>query len=184
MTSLKNQFLIAMPNIHDAAFDRTVTLVCMNDEKGSFGVTINRPMDIPFGDIFEQLKLSSDNKSLNEKMTLLGGPVELNQGYVLHDGDDSWQNTYTISDDLYITSSRDILEDIVLNNGPDNFLITLGSANWAPQQLEDEIMSNAWLTSPVETNVLFDLPYQDRWEAAVKNIGVDLNRLSYQVGHA
>jgi len=184
MTSLKNNLLIAMPNIHDATFDRTVTLVCMNDEKGSFGITINRPIDIPFADVFEQLKLSSDNKELNEKMTLLGGPVESGQGYVLHDGGTRWQNTLAITDNLSVTSSRDILEDIVLDNGPENFLIALGCANWAPQQLENELMSNAWLTAPVETSILFELPYQQRWEASAKSIGVDLNRISYQVGNA
>lgn len=172
-----------MPNIHDATFDRTVTLVCMNDEKGSFGITINRPIDIPLSDIFKQLNLSTANKELNDKMSLLGGPVESGQGYVLHDGDARWQNTYTISDNLFVTSSRDILEDIVLDDGPDNFLITLGCANWAPQQLEDELMSNAWLTCPVETDILFDMPYEQRWKASAKSIGVDLNRISYHVGH-
>ena len=184
MTSLKNNLLIAMPNIHDATFDRTVTLVCMNDEKGSFGITINRPIDIPFADVFEQLKLSSDNKELNEKMTLLGGPVESGQGYVLHDGGTRWQNTLAIKDILSVTSSRDILEDIVLDNGPENFLIALGCANWAPQQLENELMSNTWLTAPVDTSILFELPYQQRWEASAKSIGVDLNRISYQIGNA
>lgn len=172
-----------MPNIHDDTFDRTVTLVCMNDAKGSFGLTINRPIDLPFEDILKQLNLPHSNKALNEKTILLGGPVESGQGYVLHDGDTLWQNTRVITDNLFITSSRDILEDIVLDNGPENFLIALGSAQWAPQQLEDELMSNAWLTCPVETSLLFELPYEQRWEASAKSIGVDLNRISYHVGH-
>ncbi|HIO93024.1 MAG TPA: YqgE/AlgH family protein [Leucothrix mucor] len=183
MTSLKNNLLIAMPNLHDATFNRTVTVVCMNDSKGSFGLTINRPIDIPFADVFEQLNLSSDDNNLNKQNVLLGGPVEAGQGFILHDGESRWQNTMAVSDTLSITSSRDILEDITLGDGPENFLLTLGCANWAPQQLEEELMSNAWLTCPVDSRILFDLDYDKRWEAAAESIGVDLNRLSYQIGH-
>jgi len=184
MISLKNHLLIAMPNSHDATFDRTVTLVCVNDDKGSFGITINRPINITVGDVFEQLDLSTDNGVLNDKRALSGGPVESAQGFVLHDTDRRWESTMRISNDLAVTSSRDILEDIIKGDGPDNFLLTLGCANWAPHQLEEEMMSNAWLTCPVKNSILFELPYQQRWTAAADSLGVDLSRMSSFVGHA
>lgn len=184
MISLKNHLLIAMPNTHSPTFDRTVTLVCVHDDKGSFGVTINRPINITVGDVFEQLKLSTDDGHLNEKRALSGGPLESGQGFVLHDTERRWESTLRISEKLALTSSRDILEDIINGNGPDNFLLTLGCANWAPQQLEEEMMSNAWLTCPVKNSILFDLPYQQRWEAAADTLGVDLSRMSNSVGHA
>ncbi len=184
MISLKNHLLIAMPNIHDSTFDRTVTLVCINDHKGSFGITINRPIGITVGDIFEQLDLSTDDESLNQQVALSGGPAEAGQGFVLHDTDRQWESTMRISDELAITSSRDILEDIIKGNGPDNFLLTLGCADWLPQQLEQEMMSNAWLTCPVNNRILFNLPYQQRWEAAADSMGVDLSRMSTSIGHA
>jgi putative transcriptional regulator len=184
MTSLKNHLLIAMPNTHGSAFDRTVTLVCINDDKGSFGITINRPISITIGDVFQQLDLSTDNTDLNEKPALSGGPVDSAHGFVLHDTDKHWDNTMRISDELAITSSRDILKDIIDGEGPDNFLLTLGCANWAPQQLEEEMMSNAWLTCPVKNSIIFDLPYKQRWEAAANSMGVDLSRISSSIGHA
>jgi putative transcriptional regulator len=184
MISLKNHLLIAMPNSHDATFDRTVTLVCVNDDKGSFGITINRPINITVGDVFEQLDLSTDNGMLNDKRALAGGPVESAQGFVLHDTDRRWESTMPISEKLAVTSSRDILEDIINGDGPDNFLLTLGCANWAPHQLEEEMMSNAWLTCPVKNSILFELPYQQRWTAAADSMGVDLSRMSSSVGHA
>ena len=184
MISLKNHLLIAMPNSHDATFDRTVTLVCVNDDKGSFGITINRPINITIGDVFDQLNLSTDNVVLNDKRALAGGPVESAQGFVLHDTDRRWESTMRISKDLAVTSSRDILEDIINGDGPDNFLLTLGCANWAPHQLEEEMMSNAWLTCPVKNSILFELPYKQRWVAAANSMGVDLSRMSSSVGHA
>ena len=184
MISLRNHLLIAMPNVHNSVFERTVTLVCINDEKGSFGVTINRPMGITIGEVFEQLDLSTNNSDLNQQLALSGGPVESGQGFVLHDTKRRWESTMPISDELSITSSRDILEDIVNGNGPDNFLLTLGCANWEPQQLEQEMMSNAWLTCPVENSILFNLPYKQRWKAAAHSMGVDLSRLSSSIGHA
>lgn len=182
--SLKNQLLIAMPNTHDATFDRTVTLVCVNDDKGSFGITINRPTDITIGDVFDQLKLSTSNDTLTEQRAFSGGPVESKQGFVLHDTRRRWKSTMPVSDELAVTSSQDILEDIIKGEGPDNFLLTLGCANWAPQQLEEEMMSNAWLTCPVKNSIIFDLPYQQRWEAAADSLGVDLSRMSSSIGHA
>lgn len=184
MISLKNQLLIAMPNTHDRAFDRTVTLVCVNDDKGSFGITINRPIKITVGDVFQQLDLSTKNDDLNEKLALSGGPVDSAQGFVLHDTDKRWDSTMRISDELAVTSSRDILKDIIKGDGPDNFLLTLGCANWAPQQLEDEMMSNAWLTCPAKNNIVFELPYKQRWKAAADSMGVDLSRMSSSIGHA
>ncbi len=184
MVSLKNHLLIAMPNTHNSVFDRTVTLVCVNDDQGSFGLTINRPIKITIGDIFQQLDLSTDNNDLNKKLALSGGPVDGTQGFVLHDTDKHWESTLRISDELAVTSSRDILEDIIKGNGPNNFLLTLGCANWSPQQLEDEMMSNAWLTCPVKNNIVFELPYKQRWKAAADSMGVDLSRMSSSIGHA
>jgi putative transcriptional regulator len=184
MISLKNHLLIAMPNTHDANFDRTVTLVCINDAKGSFGITINRPTSITVGDVFNQLDLSTDNGDLNDQKTFSGGPLEAAQGFVLHDTDRRWESTMPISDDLAVTSSRDILQDIIDGTGPNNFILTLGCANWAPQQLEEEMMSNAWLTCPVKNSILFELPYQQRWEAAAGSLGINLSLMSTEIGHA
>lgn len=182
--SLQNHLLIAMPNVHGSAFDRTVTLVCVNDKKGSFGITINRPMKVTVGDVFEQLKLNTAHEALKERMALLGGPVESGQGFVLHDSQRVWESTLRVSDALSVTSSRDILEAIALDDGPENFLLALGCANWAPQQLENELMENAWLTCPVKNDIIFDLPYKERWKAAADSMGVDLSRMSSGVGHA
>ncbi|MCK5901734.1 MAG: YqgE/AlgH family protein, partial [Cocleimonas sp.] len=113
-----------------------------------------------------------------------GGPVEAGKGLVVHDGDGVWEDTLSLSDELSITASRDILNDIIANKGPDNFLLALGCASWEPQQLEDEVMDNVWLTCPASNQIIFDLPYKQRWDAAARSMGVDLNRMSYHIGHA
>ena len=184
-SDLKNQFLIAMPRMGDPNFDHTVTLICQQDDKmGAFGVTINRPIGLTLGDLFGQLDIKIEDDSISNVSALVGGPVQPEQGFVLHDTEKSWQSTLPITDNLAITSSRDILIDIALGKGPKHFLLTLGCAGWSPGQLEYEIQENTWLTCPADNKIIFDLPYDKRWQGAANTLGIDLNLLSNTAGHA
>lgn len=184
-SNLKNQFLIAMPRMGDPNFDHTVTLICQqNNEMGAFGVTINRPTDLTLSDLFDQLNIKITDDSIANTPALVGGPVQPEQGFVLHDTQKSWESTLPITNNLAITSSRDILVDIAQGNGPEHFLLALGCAGWSPGQLEHEIQANTWLTCPSDNKIIFDLPYDKRWQGAANTLGVDLNLLSNIAGHA
>ena len=182
--NLRNHLLIAMPSMGDPNFEHTVSLICQHDEFGAFGVTINRPLDMTVGELFEQLDIVIDDPYIAGQYALSGGPVQAEQGFVLHNGGRNWDSTLRISDDLALTSSRDILQDIAHDRGPSHFLLLLGCAGWSPGQLEHEIKENAWLTCASSAPILFEMPYQERWRGAARTLGIDLNLLGVMAGHA
>ncbi|OQX12731.1 MAG: hypothetical protein BWK73_14240 [Thiothrix lacustris] len=182
--NLRNHLLIAMPSMGDPHFEHTVSLICQHDEFGAFGVTINRPLDMTVGELFEQLDIVIDDPHIAGQYALSGGPVQAEQGFVLHDGNRNWDSTLRISDDLALTSSRDILQDIAHDHGPAHFLLLLGCAGWSPGQLEHEIKENTWLTCDSSAPILFEMPYPQRWRGAARTLGVDLNLLGVAAGHA
>lgn len=182
--NLTNHLLIAMPNLRDPNFEHTVTYICEHNENGAMGIVINRPIDINIGEVFEQMEIPVSTPELAKAPVFLGGPVEEQRGFVLHTGDAKWESSLRINDQISVTTSRDILEAMAHGEGPQQALIALGYAGWGGGQLEREILDNAWLSVPAEQAILFELPPARRWEAAAKLLGVDLNVLSTESGHA
>ncbi|TVQ86917.1 MAG: YqgE/AlgH family protein [Chromatiaceae bacterium] len=183
-TSLTNQFLIAMPGLKDPNFARTVTYVCEHTDQGAMGIIINRPMDIRLGEVLEQLTIEASTPDIAAVPVYLGGPVQTDRGFVIHDGPISFDSTLAVTPDVRVTTSRDILEAIAMGQGPERTLIALGYAGWGSGQLEQELSANAWLSGPADPEVLFALPAGRRWQAAAQLLGVDLNLLSGEAGHA
>lgn len=185
-SNLTNQFLIAMPALNDPNFFHTVTYICEHSDKGARGIVINRPIEMQLFDIFEHMDIKQDQQASNNanQPVYNGGPVEEDRGFVLHDFSKAWDSTLKITDTLAITTSRDILEAIAHNEGPGRSLVALGYAGWGEGQLEQEMADNTWLSGPADKNILFSLPAEQRWEAAARSIGVDLNLLSSSAGHA
>ena len=202
---LKGQLLIAMPALGDPSFKKSVTLICQHNAEGCFGLTINRPIQITLDELFDQLHIASDNDSIKGSLVLSGGPVQPDQGFVIHEispdeaPDDSvasnathqgrrnnarWENTLTISDDLAVTASRDILFDIAEGRGPKRFLLALGCASWTAGQLEQEMLQNSWLNCPADNKILFETPFEKRWNSAIDTLGFDINLISDEAGHA
>lgn len=184
MESLTNHFLIAMPNLADPNFHRTVTLICQHNEDGALGIIINRITNLTLHEIFEQMNISTDQFKNPDLPVFSGGPVQTERGFILHNSVESWSATLPISDGLGLTSSRDILEAIARNNGPENCLVALGYAGWAGGQLEQEISDNAWLNGPADSAIIFHTPVDNRWNEAAQLLGVDLSTLSSEAGHA
>ncbi len=182
--SLKNQLLIAMPSLLDPNFSRTVTYVCEHGEQGAMGIVLNRPTELRLVDVLNHMDIAGDFGSKGEQIVFLGGPVEEERGFVLHTRPSDWDSTMRISDDISITTSRDILEAMAQGEGPEDTLVALGYAGWSAGQLEQELQDNAWLSGPSDRSVLFDLPAEQRWEAAARLLGVDVNLLSSDAGHA
>ncbi len=180
---LQSQLLIAMPNMGDPNFDHTVTLICQHNSDGCFGLIINRPIKITLEDLFEQLDIPTNNESIKGVYALRGGPMQQEQGFVIHDTEKQWESTLSISKGLSVTASRDILLDIAIGKGPDNFLLTLGCANWGADQMINEFKENAWLNCDADNKILFNTPYSKRWNQAVDQMGIDINFISNVAGH-
>lgn len=181
---LTHHFLMAMPNMADPNFARTLTYVCEHDENGALGIVVNRPIDMTLGSLFERVNLSLDAPGFSSMPVYFGGPVQTDRGFVLHRPIGSWQATLNINDEVGLTSSRDILEAVGTEGQPKDILVTLGYAGWAAGQLEWEISQNAWLTVEADPHIIFDLPTEERLPAAMHALGIDFTRLSDTAGHA
>jgi putative transcriptional regulator len=181
--NLTRHFLIAMPAMADPNFSRTLTFVCEHNERGALGLVVNRPIDVTLGTLLAQVELEARDPALAAQPIFYGGPVQLDHGFVLHRPLGSWKSTLPVGE-VGLTTSRDILEAIAAGDGPRQRLVALGYAGWAPGQLEDEILKNGWLTVAADEQVLFDLPPESRYDAAMKRLGVNAAFLSDEAGHA
>lgn len=181
---LRGQLLVAMPGLVDSSFAHAVVYICEHTPDGAMGLTINRPLGVPLSEIFEQFDLPCPEQ-LGRQVLLLGGPVQQERGFVLHrKSEGQWQSTMPVNDEISVTASRDIIEAIANENGPQESLIILGYAGWGAGQLEHELLENAWLTAPADADFLFKTPLESRADAAAASIGVDFGQLSYSAGHA
>ncbi len=183
-TSLANHLLIAMPALADPNFARSVTFICEHSPEGAMGIMINRLTDIKLRDVMGQLGIESAHERYNDMAVYLGGPVQASRGFVIHEPLGQWESTLAVTDRIGVSTSRDIIEAIAADRGPEHFLVALGYAGWAPGQLEREITDNSWLHCPTDRAILFDLAIEQRWRAATQHAGVDPAMLSGEAGHA
>jgi putative transcriptional regulator len=183
MDSLQHHFLLATPGMDGGFFSRTVTYLCDHNPDGAMGLVINRPLDVSTLEIFEQLEISVSD-SMRHHNVLLGGPVQMEHGFILHQGDQSWDSSIRVADDIWISTSRDILQAIAQCRGPERFVIALGYAGWGPGQLEGELARNCWLTVPASSDILFDSPTEQRLSQAAQRLGIDIDLMFSGVGHA
>ena len=181
---LSNHLLVALPSLHDPHFARSVTLVCQHDADGAMGVMVNRASEYTLGEVLQQMGIASESESLQSQIVLAGGPVHPERGFVLHDSARAWESTLEVADGLFLTTSRDILEAMAAGEGPAHAVVALGCAGWGAGQLEYELGENSWLTAPADTELLFAVPLEQRWQAAGQRIGVDMTRLTDYSGHA
>ncbi len=183
-TSLRNHFLIAMPTLDDPNFSHTVMYICEHNEEGAMGVIINRLMAISLADVLQQMTIEPSRNLDTSVAVHEGGPVHPEQGFVIHSPLGAWQSSLSLSPEIALSTSRDVLSAIAHGEGPTHYLIALGYAGWGPGQLEQEIAQNTWLSGPVSLEILFDLPLEKRWAAAAELLGIDLNLISSEFGHA
>ena len=177
-------FLIAMPAMADPRFSRTLTYVCEHNESGALGIVVNKTTDMTLSSLFEQIDVPLSDAGLKRTPVHYGGPVQVDRGFVLHRPLGNWQSTLAVSDDLGLTTSKDVLEALARGEGPRDVLVSLGYAGWSAGQLEQELAQNAWLTVDADADVLFDLPPDRRLPAAMSRLGIDFSRLSEGAGHA
>ena len=181
--NLTSHFLIAMPAMSDPNFSRTLTFVCEHNERGALGIVVNRPIDVTVATLLRQVEIPFEDSPRYDEPVFFGGPVQFDHGFVLHRPVGDWKSTLSVGD-IGLTTSRDILEAMAQGKGPRQQLVALGYAGWAPGQLEDEIRRNGWLTVKAATDLIFDVPPEARYEAAMSMLGVNAANLSEEAGHA
>jgi len=181
---LTGHFLIAMPSLNDGFFNQAVTYICEHDENGCFGIIINQETGVTLKEIISEMKIEASDNYNTEKTVFIGGPVEQGRGFILHRPVGQWKSSLVVNDKVALTTSRDILQALANNEGPEDCIVALGYAGWAAGQLEDEMAGNTWLNCPADEQIIFNTPTEERWKAAAKLIGIDLSLLSNDAGHA
>ena len=182
--NLTHHFLIAMPNMADPYFSRSLTYICEHNEQGALGIVVNRPIDMTLSALFERLEMALSAQGPGGEPVYFGGPVQTERGFVLHQPVGQWQSTLSIKDQVGLTTSKDILEAVGNGSGPAKILVSLGYSGWAPGQLEQEIKQNAWLTVEAQDDIIFNTPVEQRLPQAMRLLGVDYAMLSDEAGHA
>jgi putative transcriptional regulator len=185
MQSLQNYLLIASPSMEDPYFARTVTYICEHNEHGAMGLVINQPVGMKLKELVAQV----DDKAevIDEKaqdIILAGGPVSQDRGFILHTTQPGWTSSLTMTPEVMVTTSKDIISSLGNKDAPEKSLIMLGYAGWTAGQLEEEIQTSSWLMVEADTEILFDTPIHKKWETAVQRLGIDVWQLGPDIGHA
>ncbi|WP_394182698.1 YqgE/AlgH family protein [Marinomonas posidonica] len=181
--SFKNHFLISMPHLDDPHFEHTVIYLCEHTPAGAMGIIINRPSNIDFSELADHLSMPIEQPGLLTETIYTGGPVEAERGFILHTADKQWSNTLPVTSEVSLSASLQALEDIAKGQGPSAFRVTLGCAGWDDGQLEMEIANNDWLVCEADLDVLFHTPSELQFTAATQVLGIDMARLSPDIGH-
>ncbi|TFV91921.1 YqgE/AlgH family protein [Oxalobacteraceae bacterium OM1] len=184
--NLANHFLIAMPSMLDPMFGGTVIYMCQHNDEGALGVIINKPTDMNLDVLLERvdLEIQVSRTGLDQTPVLFGGPVQVERGFVLHTPTGAYSSSMRVTDEIALTTSKDVLEAVAMGAGPSRMLMMLGCAGWSPGQLEEELGNNGWLTVPAEPHIIFDVPIEQRFSAAMKLLGIDPLMLAGDAGHA
>ena len=185
---LSDHFLIAMPSMSDPVFGGTVVYVCEHHIGGALGVIINKPtemtMDVLFSRLDLKLEINLNDEILPDAPVMFGGPVQLERGFVLQAPQTTYSSSLKISEELALTTSRDVLDAVANGRGPSRYMVTLGCAGWSAGQLEAEIVNNGWLTVRADPAILFNTPVEQRFTAAMRLLGISPGMLSGEAGHA
>ena len=191
--NLTNHFLIAMPGMEDRFFSRSVVYVCEHSAKGALGLVVNKPGDVTLSDLFGQLDLPLPGVSMGARQVYMGGPVQTERGFVLHDpmraaelkaDETAYSSTLIVPGGLEMTVSRDVLEAVSLGGGPRRLMVMLGYSAWDEGQLESEMADNSWLTVQATPDIIFDAPAEQRYEQALGLLGLQAWSITPGAGHA
>lgn len=183
--------LLATPSMQDRLFKNSVVLLCHHDDEGSMGLVLNKIQGVNVFDVLDDMGLCTDplargkaQMNFEEQLVHEAGPVDGFRGFVLHEADKIYDSTLCISDEIYLTTSKDILELLAKGKGPERFLLLLGYAGWDAGQLEQELIDNDWLLSTASSKLIFETEVEKQWALAAKNMGIERSQLTSQIGHA
>lgn len=184
MTSLAGQLLVAMPQMQDHRFTRSVIFLCAHNDEGAMGLVVNKLIDsLTLPELLQQLGIEAESLRGPEAVHF-GGPVEAGRGFVLHSTDYAEDGTLVVGDDVALTATLDILRAMGRGEGPRRCLLALGYAGWGPGQLDAEIQANGWLHVAADEDIVFGTSLTDKWQRALAKLGIDPLSLSGDAGHA
>jgi putative transcriptional regulator len=184
VTSLAGQLLIAMPQMQDRRFARSVILLCAHNEEGAMGLVVNKLVDtLTMTELLDQLGIAAKGLKAQERVHS-GGPVESGRGFVLHSTDYLEESTLVVGTNLALTATLDILRAIGRGEGPQRSMLALGYAGWGPGQLDAEMQANGWLHVAADDGLVFDRDLDEKWQRALAKLGIDPLVLSGEAGHA
>ncbi len=191
--TLEGQLLIAMPNMRDERFARSVVYMCAHSSEGAMGLIINKHVDqLTFGELLDQIDIFPAEEAaagvpseIAARPVHNGGPVEVGRGFVLHSLDyEADESTLKIAENIALTATTDILKAMARDKGPRNALLALGYAGWAPGQLENELAANGWLTCDGDPDIVFAAELEGKYDSALAKLGVDPSHLVATAGRA
>ncbi len=182
---LEGNLLVATPLLNGSAFEKAVIYLCAHNEIGSMGILINHAINnLKYIDILTQVGINSSEINFKNTPVYCGGPIESAKGFILHTSDYYGLNTQVLHDNISLTSTIDILQDMASGRGPHKRILALGCAGWEAGQLEKEIKENAWITIPATETIMFDADDADKWYQATNSLGINNVNYSYFVGNA
>ena len=186
--SYKNHFLIAAPNMKDPTFEGTVVYICEHTKSGAMSIVINRYIRLSVESLLQRIGIENKNPALENVFLYDGGPVQVERGFVLHSANKKYHSTMQVTDRIYLSTSRDVLEAVGAGDGaPEKFLLSLGYSGWSEGQLEAELAVSGWLIAPADESIIFDTPDEERYDKALKLLGIDSGTLEAwgeEAGHA
>lgn len=186
--NLANHFLVAMPTMLDPIFGGAVIFLCEHNANGALGVVINKPTDMTMEMLFERvdlkLEITPNRNQVPAMPVMFGGPVQVERGFVLHSPVQQFSSTLEVSPEVALTTSKDVLEAVAHGAGPSRMLVSLGCSGWSAGQLEEELGRNGWLTMPADPAIIFEIPVEQRFNAALQLLGIDPIMLTAESGHA
>jgi putative transcriptional regulator len=185
VSSLTGQLLVAMPQMQDPRFARSVVYMCAHSEEaGAMGLVVNKTIEaLTLDELCSHLNI--EPARLNQSRPVhFGGPVDPGRGFVLHSADYREEATLEIGGGFAMTATIDILRAISRGAGPRQCLLALGYAGWAPGQLDAEIQANGWLSVGADTDLVFDDADDSKWQRALAKLGATPEMLSGEAGHA
>jgi putative transcriptional regulator len=181
---LTGQLLVAMPGMNDPRFKKTIVYMCAHNGDGAMGLVVNRLLgSLTFPDLLSQLGIETPEPP-DDIRVHFGGPVETGRGFVLHTADYVHDGSLRVGEDVALTATVDILRAMANRRGPRQSLLALGYAGWGPGQLDAELQANGWLTVGADESLLFDEGLDDKWDRAIKKLGIDPAMLSVEAGRA
>jgi putative transcriptional regulator len=181
---LQGKLLIALPGMPDPRFERSVILMCAHTDDGAMGLIVNKPVEgVPIRQLLDKLSIPVTANRLDTPV-LYGGPVETERGLILHSNEFSTGQSTRVTDDVSLTGTLDVLHAIAAGRGPQKAMFALGYAGWSEGQIEDEIRGNGWVHTDMDTGILFDLPPEAKWSAALKKLGINISGLTAHAGRA
>jgi len=184
LSSLRNHFLIAMPSVYAEYLKHAVIYICESQPEGTVGLMINRPLIYPLEIVFQQLAITPKRAEQGQQPLLFGGPIQTDRGFVIHRPMGNWRSSLHLAEEVTITTSNDIIQAIADDIGPLDVLITMGYIRWDSAQLKKEMLENRWLVCPYYADLLYKVPFAERWSDATKRIGVNVDHLVEGSGHA